>query len=361
MNRCHTGCIGIVLGLLASVGPPASVEGQVINPIQDLLDGGRQAFNNLNYHVADSIAGVVLKLPELRRNQRLQALQLAAAARYPESGADQDGDSAMSALRRYVRVAPTAPIARDLTWSGLDSLLAEARRLTFGASVSVPGTSPIEGVNGRVSLPVAATRPAYFVFRVLREGTEGPGELVDSIGPIEHGILRVAPVVSDTPRFPSGNYQLTVTATDPTTGEQLNHIIRGEFVLPPVPLREIPDRVDPARLKPERTPPSRAISLISGALVAGTVIASAHLLRPPALTGASVGSESRAVPIGIGLGVLTTAVSWYLDRGKTIAPHAEANLRLLRDFEANRRGLLAENDRLRLAYQGEVRLALEEP
>jgi len=348
----------VVVCTVLWLAPAASA--QVIDPIQDLLDGGRQAFNNLNYRVADSIARVVLDLPELRRVQRLQALQLAAASRYPEPGADQYPDSAMSALRRYVRIAPTAPIARDLTWSGLDSLLAEARRTTFGASVSVPGTTVIEGVNGRVSLPVAATRPAHFALRVWRQGDQGPGELVDSIGPVELGTVRLAPAISDFPRFPSGNYRLHLTATDPRTGEQLILVLRGEFDLPPVQLVTVPERIEPSKLLLERTLPSRTWSLVSGVVVGGVVIASARVLRPASLTDGSVEPQSRAVPLGIGLGVLTTALSWYLDRGKVIAPNVEANLALVRDFGIRRSGLMAENDRLRVAYRGQVRLAQEE-
>ncbi|MDZ4673451.1 MAG: hypothetical protein SGI84_03290 [Gemmatimonadota bacterium] len=350
----------LLLALGAALGIGTPVAAQVVDPIQDLLDGGRQAYNNLNFRAADSIAMVALERPELRRSHRLQALQLAAAARYPESAGDQYADSAMSALRRYVRIAPTAPIARDLTWRGLDSLLAEARRTTFGASVSVPGTTAIEGVNGRVSFPVAATRPAHFALRVWRQGDEGPGELVDSIGPLELGVLRMAPVVSDFPRFASGNYRLQIMATDPTTGEQLNHVLRGEFVTPPVPLVEVPEQVDPNALLPERSRPNRVGSLISGGLVGGLVIASARLLRPVALADASVKPESRSVPIGVGLAVLTTAASWYLDRGKLIAPNVDANLRLLREFTARRSALMTENERLRVAYRGEVRLAQEE-
>lgn len=360
MLTCNPLRLRLLLCLGAPLGTGTPIAAQVVDPIQDVLNSGRQAYNNLNFRAADSIAMVALELPALRRSHRLQALQLAAAARYPESAGDQYADSAMSALRRYVRIAPTAPINRALTWRGLDSLLAEARRTTFGASVSVPDITPIEGVNGRVSLPVAATRPAHFALRVWKQGDEGPGELVDSIGPVELGVLRMAPVVSDFPRFGSGNYRLQVVATDPTTGERLNHVIQGEFVTPPVPLVEVPEQVDPNALLPERSRPNRAASLISGGLVGAIVIASARLLRPAALADAPVEPESRSVPIGVGLAVLATGASWYLDRGKLIEPNVDANLRLLRDFTARRSALMTENERLRVAYRGEVRLTQEE-
>lgn len=343
--------------LAVSAGP---VSAQVVDPIQDLLNAGRQAYNNLNFRVADSIARVALELPELRRTHRLQALQLAAAARYPEAAADQYPDSTMSVLRRYVRIAPTAPIARDLTWPGLDSLLAEARRTTFGASVSVPAITPIEGVHGRVSLSVAASRPAHFALRVWRQGDGGPGELVDSIGPAEHGTLRLAPVVSDFPRFSSGNYRLHVTTTDPSTGEQLNLVLRGEFVTPPVPLVAIPDRIDPAQLLPERTRPNRVGAVVGGVVVAGAVIASARVLRPRALEEGGVPPDSRATGIGLGLATLGAALGWYLDRGKLIQPNVATNQRRILDFEERRRGLQSENERLRVAYRGEVRLTQED-
>ncbi len=62
---------------------PATAIAQQQDPAQDLLNAGRRVFADLDYHAADSIATVVLGVAGLRRSQRIQALQLAAASRFP--------------------------------------------------------------------------------------------------------------------------------------------------------------------------------------------------------------------------------------------------------------------------------------
>ncbi|MES2304509.1 MAG: hypothetical protein V4558_03340 [Gemmatimonadota bacterium] len=330
------------------------------DPTQDLLTTGRRSFDDLNYHAADSIARLTLGLPGLRRNQRLQALQLAAASRFPAGEREQFGDSAMAALRALVRVAPTAPLPRTMTWRGLDSLLAFARRTTFGANASVPDSAVISGVSGTLTFEAFATRPAAFTLRVVRAGDPSIGELVDSVGPTERGTLRFAPVVTDQPHYASGAYRVVITAIEPESGDRILLSYRMTLQTPPVQLQSVPQALDATTLRPERTAPARARSVISGIVIGGFVYASVRAYRSPSLKDANVKPDSRASGWGVGLGILTTALSWYLDRGRVIVPNAAANDAARKAWVIQRDNLVASNANARVAYRGLAYFAQEE-
>lgn len=350
----------ILLGLVASAWATTSANAQGDDPTQDLLTTGRRSFDDLNYHAADSIARLTLGLPGLRRNQRLQALQLAAASRYPAGEREQFPDSAMAALRALVRVAPTAPLPRTMTWRGLDSLLAVARRTTFGASASVPDSALIQGVSDMLTFEGVATRPAAFTLRVVRAGDPSIGELVDSVGPAERGTLRFSPVVTDQPRYASGAYRLVITASEPEGGDRVLMSYRMTLQTPPVELQRVPATLDPASLKLERTAPARVRSVVSGILIGGFVYASVRAYRAPAIKDADVKPDSRASGWGVGLGVLTTALSWYLDRGRVIVPNATANEATKKAWATQRDNLVASNANARVAYRGLAYFVQEE-
>lgn len=356
MNR--TQLLRVVLLLVIAV--PAVLTAQQEDPTQDLLNLGRRAFDDLDYRGADSIARAALDIPRLHRGQRIQALELAAASRYPSGEHDQYPDSALGALRALARIAPAAVLPRTLTWRGLDSLFAIARRTTFGVSASVPDTSVVEGVSGRVAFDVVATRPATFTLRLARPGDPGLGEVLDSIGPVERGTLRFMPVVTDQPRYPSGTYRLTVVAVDPGSGDRIDVVFRGLFEIPPVSVERPAESEDLSALRPERTSPSRVRAIASGILVGGFIYGSARVYRSAAAKNAGVAVDSRGSTWAIALGVSTAAISWYLDKGRRIEPNISYNEALRQRWAAAANNLKNRNDQARLAYHGIVRLTQEE-
>jgi hypothetical protein len=98
---------------------------QPASPVATLLTRAKTALNDLRYSEADSLARLVMLLGDVvPRDQRVLALQIAAAARYPDEKQFQRADSARSALRALVAMGYTAAIPFDLSWSGLDSLFA---------------------------------------------------------------------------------------------------------------------------------------------------------------------------------------------------------------------------------------------
>jgi hypothetical protein len=346
--------------LVMVITVPGVLTAQQEDPTQDLLNLGRRAFDDLDYRGADSIARLALDIPGLHRKQRIQALELAAASRYPSSEHDQYPDSALAALNRLARLAPAAVLPRTLTWRGLDSLFGIARRTTFGASASVPDTSVIEGVSGRVALDVVATRPATFMLRLARPDDPSLGEVLDSIGPIERGSLHFMPVVTDQPRYPSGTYRLTVVAVDPGSGDRIDLIFHGAFETPPVNVERTAPIEDLSELRPERTSPSRVRAIASGILIGGFIYGSTRAYRAAAVKNAGVAVDSRTSTWAIGLGVSTAAISWYLDKGRTIEPNVAYNQTVRKRWATEADNLRNTNDRARLAYHGIVRLTQED-
>jgi len=107
----------ILLTLLA----PASLSAQ--DALGGLLTRAKNALNDLKYSEADSLARLLIALGDVvPRPQRIAALQIAAAARYPDDKPLQRADSAVSALKVIVLLGHTDPIPFEIGWAGLDSL-----------------------------------------------------------------------------------------------------------------------------------------------------------------------------------------------------------------------------------------------
>jgi hypothetical protein len=109
----------MVLALL--VAPQVAMSQESL--VTGLLTRAKNALNDLKYPQADSIARLIITLGDVvPRAQRIHALQIAAAARFPEDGAAQKPDSALSALKSIISMGHTDPIPFELGWVGLDSL-----------------------------------------------------------------------------------------------------------------------------------------------------------------------------------------------------------------------------------------------
>ena len=123
--------------LLASacLAASASAQAPTGSPVADVLTRAKNALNDVNYKAADSLARVALAYGNLlSRDEQLQALQLRIAALYPEDAADQRLDSAMVLIRVMI-TAGTKAMPRDITWAGLDSLIARAVRASQPAKI----------------------------------------------------------------------------------------------------------------------------------------------------------------------------------------------------------------------------------
>lgn len=342
---------------LTTVCPVVLGAQETRDPTQDLINTGRRALEDLNFHAADSIASLVLQLPRLRRAQLVQALQLAAAARYPASRPDQQADRAIEALQQLVRIAPDARVPQAISWSGLDSVHTAVRQTTFGATVTLRDSVPIRGFEGRVTIGAAANRPAVFTLAV-RPVSGGAGlTLTDSSALASTAELSFQPVLNEIPRLASGEYRAEITAVDPTSGERVVNTVRVVLHTPPLPLHRLAASWDSAGVRPTHTRPSRSSSITSGLLVGGFTVLAGTIRRPERL-----GERKGSGPLGwgIGLGVSATALSWIMDRGRVIPANLEYNNELKGKWQADQIRLREENEAWSRAYVGYALLSLED-
>ena len=159
--------------------------GHAQTTVDTLLSRASVALNDLNYERALLLSHQLLTLPSATTPQRLSALQLLAAAFYPEEKEKQHADSAMFALRQLVRIDATTKLPRDITWGGLDSLLEVARTTTYLAKGVLDPQYMLVGPAGEAAITVTANRPS--LFRLALKSATGATVLTDSSGPASSG------------------------------------------------------------------------------------------------------------------------------------------------------------------------------
>ena len=313
---------------------PGGLWGQEVSPAADLMGRARQALDNLRYAEADSLARIVLGMGQrLSAEQRLSALQLVAAAQFPEpvAGAAQHPDSALVYLRQIVRAAPNAALRPEMSWRGLDSLMLVARRTTFVASVQVLPETVTVGRAGDVPIEVHATRAGRFRL-ALKPQAGGSAVYTDSAGPAERSTLKLHfELAGVRPSIPSGSYTLEVTAAGAETPDTMQWRYAVEVNAPPLSLTSIPVALESTRLKPEVAPPARSLGLGAGLFVGGATVAIANLLRGPEPLKSGVSADSRAYIAG-GILAAGAVVAGLADRGHPLPQNAAQNAQIRRDF-----------------------------
>lgn len=309
------------LAVLLSFSTP-TLSAQTRSPVQDLLANARGALNDLRFADADSFTQVILAYPQLRRSDRIQALQIAAGSLFPEQEAAQQRERALTALRHLVRIAPTAGLPREVTWTGLDELYRGVIRQIFGVSATVREKNLITGPSEAVEIDVVASRPALFYLSAVPPG--GNPVVLDSLRGAERGRLRMPMLAESRPRLRSGSYELVITAID--AGQPDTILLRYDAVVdaPSLDLVSVPSHFDTAILLPELTRPKRALGILGGILVAAGTIVASSVLREAELKDAQK-RDGRAVPLGIVLGGFTAGGVWLLDRGAPLPKNAAAN------------------------------------
>jgi hypothetical protein len=133
------GGVLVALSLAAPARAQTQAGSQAGSPVSDILTKAKNALNDLKYREADSLASRVLSYgPLLSKNEQLEATQLRVAALFPEDAGDQKMDSVQVAIRQMFALGATA-MPRDLSWAGLDTLIARAlkanqpAKLVFGS------------------------------------------------------------------------------------------------------------------------------------------------------------------------------------------------------------------------------------
>lgn len=345
------GAAALVLSAICAVAAAAQ------NPAVDVLLRARMALNDLRYTDADSLARFVLNVlgSRISGEQRVEALSIAAAARFPEPilGAEQYPDSALSALRQLIRIDPDTRLRDEVRWPGLDSLFQVARTTTFAARLSRPRDVVLGAGDQAVIVDGMSTRRATWTAE-LRPLAGGTPVYRTALEPTQAPQLRLRiELEGGRPSIPTGAYQLIVTVRDAASADSMAWSYRAVVDAAPVELVPLPGPIDPQLFRREMAPPARRRGIVLGVALGAISIAGVQALRGsgPLVDDGAALSTTTAVGAALAIGA---AASGFLDKGTPIPGNAAFNERLRSDHEVARRLAESENAQRRAAFRATI-------
>jgi len=332
------------------------IRAQGRSPVQDWLGQAQAAMNDLRYTDADSVAQIVLGLPGIRRVDRVRALLLSASALYPEQESARNGTLASERLRQLVRIAPTAAIPREWVWAGLDSLLAESKRTTFGVSAAPRDRYVLTGPEEEADIEVATSRPTHVTMWLETEsGSRFQLANSDING---RDALRFRILQGEQPRLRSGRYRLVLTAIDNSMPDTIRFSYPTTISADPIEYVAVPTALDRSTMLPERTKPRRVGGIMAGiGIMAATIMASRAMRGGDLRTAAAV--DGRTIGLGVVLGLGTAGGVWALDRGVPIPANISANQASREAFAKSVVDARNANAELRRAYKAVITVTPE--
>jgi hypothetical protein len=345
MKRRIAALIGALpLALALAAAPMGAQVQQSGSPIDDLLKRAQDAFNDLNYARADSLARQVLQIGSvISASQRTGALLVIAAAAFPEEVSAQRRAVALTTLKELVRTNMSLRMPQEITWSGLDSLMEEARRTTFAMEVSADSVQRGVGPGGMATLRVRGSRPGRYQL-VIMPAAGGPAVVVDSSRSMMAGEFRFATMRNQRPVFATGDSAVIVTGIDSASRDTITARYTATVQSPTLDFLTVPTRLDSARLLPERTRKFGARSIFPAILVGGAAFALSSTLRGEGGIATSVAADSKGAAVGGAL-ALTTMLAGFADRGRAIPANIAANKAYGEAFQKSIVDTQAENQR----------------
>jgi hypothetical protein len=312
------------------------------NTAANVLRAVRGHLDAERYDVALDLASAYLRTPRIPRKERLELLQAAAVGAYPSATASNARpDSARALLRAIVSAEPEASLFEEYRWSGLDSLLSEVRRSTFGAAVRWQSRYELVGDFAPAVIPVVATRPVRAKLFIQRQGVGQP-MLVDSASGSAQLSLKLLAHRGTMPIISEGSWFLQVLVVDPASNDSILSP-RVEAVADGTAPTLMPEdlALDTTQFLPEWQPPARVTGIGMGILMAASAVAIASGIRSPNMrTRSSV--DGRAVGIGVAGGI-GAMLSGIFDRGRPIPANVARNRALRDEYEYRTRFIRAFN------------------
>lgn len=358
MTRRFAATIGILPLALALAAAPIGAQVQQSSPIDDLLKRAADAFNDLNYGRADSLARQVLAIgTTVTAAQRTRALVVMAAASYPEEASAQKRAVALQTLKQIVRTNLGLKLPQELTWAGLDSLVDEAKRTTFGIEVTGDTQQVLVGPDGSARLLVRGSRPGVFQLTIM-PAAGGSAAIVDSTPTGMSGEFKFTGMRGERPLFSTGDYAVIVSGIDSTTRDTVTVRYTARVEAPSLDFMTVAAKMDSSKLLTERTGRFGKKSILPGVLVGGAAFALAAILRGEGIIKDSIGADSKGVAVG-GVLALSTILAGFADKGRAIPANIAANKAYGQAFQKSVVDSQAENRRRIAQYKTTLHLDLE--
>ncbi len=342
----------LVIPFLLAASSALSAQGSDRTASRELLDRARGALNDLRFMRADSIAREVLSLALISRGARLEALQVIAAANYPESAADRRESVARSAISQLLQIDLGNTIPPELASPGLDSLYRAVWSTTFATTVFVRRENPISGLDSTAWVRVKANRPATFTVKMhTKDGIEA--FLLDSVTTAIDTTLALRVARNGQLLLKGGEYDLVISATEIGSRQTVAKTFDAVAIVPSIDFLVVPAGIDSSLLKPERSRPERTRGIVAGVLLGAATIAVGKGLRAPDPLRAGGETDSRYMAAGIVMAVGSAAAAWF-DRGHLLDKGMASNQRALADLAARQRAAREENARRVLGYRASI-------
>ncbi len=328
--RTHLTALLVVSAMTGVPNTPlAAQEGgssATISPVNDLIERATSALNNLKYDEAISLAREGLAQRRIRTPQALTLNQIMAAAFYPDpadGGKDQRPDSAISYLRRAIKLQADAPLADGYRWAGIDSLFASTKAQTFASSVRPAAENALTGTDGRAFVEVVSTRPAVMILR-SRSERDGVVMTHDSSSATTRARLALRAHDGTIPLFVTGDYEIIVEVRDLQTGQTDTIGFPATANGAPPALDHIP-ALSPTALKPERAPRARGKGIAAGLVIGTATVLLSMYARAEEPIRSTYSSDGRAKFVGfaVAAGAITGG---FLDRGMALPDNMAANV-----------------------------------
>lgn len=327
---------------------PSGVGAQAADPVARLLQSARTAFDDLEYTRAINICRLALQQPTISRTQRVELLQVLAAAQFPNDPDAARPDSAATTLRTMVKLDLDAAMPRGLGWRGIDSLLTVVKSRVLSIAVAPGAEQQVRGADGAWLVPFRSTIEATFTLTAERNGVSVP--LAETTA--REGALSVPALKNRAPVLANGDWQLVVRARARADSEvvRLNAAVTSDSAQW-VPLPAF----DSTALRPESAKPLGGRAWLMGGLLGGATAAFATVFRAEDPVRSAYGTDARAYGVAAALAV-GAGFAAFLDHGRALPENARANAALRTEHERLVAEATAENDRRLAALTTTVRI-----
>ena len=355
MNRIAASLRALPLAL-ALVAAPVGAQVQQASVVDDLLKRALDAYNDLNFSRADTLANQVLQSTgRITAAQRTRAMVIVAAAAYPDDPPAQRRTVALTTLRAVVRMNLDVEIPTELRWAGLDSLVEEAKRTSFGIAVSADTMQTLVGPQGSAKISVRSNRSGRYSMRITQGGAT---VAVDTAMVGVTGDLTFAGMRDEKPVFTTGDYSITVTGID-ASGRDTVSITRNMRVeSAPLQFVAVPSRLDSTKLLPVRSPKFGAKAILPAIIAGGGAFALASVLRGEGDIATSVPGDSKGIAVGGAIAV-GTILAGFADRGRPLPANVAANKAYGEAFQKSIVDATTENRRRVAEHRTTVRIDQE--
>ena len=356
MNRLVASLRALPLVLvLAAASAGAQVQQSSVT--EDLLRQAQNAYNDLNYPRADTLASQVLALTgRVSQAQRIRAMVIIAAAAYPDEPSAQRRARALQYLREVIKLALDVQVPQELRWVGFDSIVEEARRTSFGMAVTSDSVQALVGPQGMGKIAVRANRTGRFRMSVYQGATPaGVAIVTDSALPGQTAELRFAGMRSERPLFATGEYTVVITGVDASGRDTLSSRLTMRVDAPALQFAQVPTALDSTKLLPIRSPRFGLKAIFPAIITGGAAYALAAVLRGEGDIATKVAADSKGVAIAGAISA-TTILAGMLDRGRPLPQNVAANKAFGESFAKSITDAQAENRRRVMEHRTTVRI-----